>query len=278
MRRSDVMALQTGLGMRGMMAADDEPFADARRGEGLSEFHFGASPVDEAGLRLPAPASAATPKGNCSMPSNSQPSWARRFGRVPRTRRGRAEPARLHSCIPRDTGSVVQATLQLSTSALPHRIDSVCICPVMRIVPQKPQCPSVADPVDTHGRTQPQREQLRNIVLPYFRKTRLCLNGQTANLDEMTVVATCAPASRAHDLPPRHRLEMLELRRDFCPPQLGGHGAPTPRSIKVRDPEGPYDCLSIMESWVAARSSARLFAARGKIPRLRLFRRPSGHG
>ena len=87
MRRSDVMALLTTLGMRGMKAAYDELVAEARRGEHgiewllgrlleaevadkrarsikyqltiaklpsgkeLSEFDFGASPVDEAELR-----------------------------------------------------------------------------------------------------------------------------------------------------------------------------------------------------------------------------------
>lgn len=87
MKRSDVMTLLTGLGMRGMKAAYDELVADARRsghgiewllgslleaevadkrarsikyqltiaklpsGKELSEFDFGASPVDEAELR-----------------------------------------------------------------------------------------------------------------------------------------------------------------------------------------------------------------------------------
>ncbi len=112
----------------------------------------------------------------------------------------------------------------------------------------------------------------------FFLETVLCVFGQISDFDEMTVVALRTPAGRKHDLCPCHRPEVAELRQDLGPPHLGGCAAPTPRPLKVRSPEGPYDCLAIMERGVATGSSARLLAARWKNTRLRLFHRPSGHG
>ncbi|MCY3980494.1 MAG: hypothetical protein OXF51_01715, partial [Alphaproteobacteria bacterium] len=64
---------------------------------------------------------------------------------------------------------------------------------------------------------------------------------------------------------PCHGFEVAELRQDFDPPIPGDRGAPAPWPLKVRDPEGPDDRLTIMESGGAARGSTRLLAAGGKF-------------
>ncbi len=162
-------------------------------------------------------------------------------------------------------------------SALAHGVDCSCVGSVMRVIPKKLQGSPVADPVNAHSRVQPQREQLRHVVLPDLSETLLRMTGQISDLDKMAVVAPRTSASRAHDLCPCHRFEVTELRQDIFPPDLGCRSAPAPLALKVHDPEGPDDRLAIMESGVTARGGARLLAASGKSSCLRLFCRPSGH-
>ncbi len=119
---------------------------------------------------------------------------------------------------------------------------------------------------------------LENAVSLSDKPTPPHMTGQVPDLDKMAVIAPRPSARRAHDLRPCHRFEVAELRQDLCPPDPGRRSAPAPRTLKVRDPEGPDDRLAIMEGGVAMRGGARLLAADGKSSCLRLFRRPSGHG
>lgn len=148
----------------------------------------------------------------------------------------------------------------------------------MRVVPEKLQCPPVADPVDARRPGQAQGEQLRHVILSDFRESCLGLPGQLPDLHEVAVVASRPAARRLHDLGPGHGLEVLQFGQDFVPPDPDWNAVASPSSPLIQDAEPPHDRFAIMGRWGATRACARLLAGRRKCARGGPLSRSSDHG
>ena len=162
--------------------------------------------------------------------------------------------------------------------ALSHGVDSACVHPMVRVVPEQLECPPVTNSATARRRRQTKREQLRHVVLSDLHKPILRLSGSSLDPHEVAVVASRPSPGRPHDLRPRHGLEVLELWQDLAPPHRSGRGTPTPIPRLVHDAECPHDRLAIVHSRVAARGGAGLLAFGGKCARPGPLRWPSGHG